>query len=356
MRRGWLGGTVLLALFAGGTPADGESMRATIGLEYDDNPFDVAGPGRAGWVSRLYLQQAGVVTGGEWGEVHLRHEWGLKRFWRAEDASTTAGDVLANAVDCGAIWRVRPSLALSLGSELKIRSVQRLSREDGYLRGALRLGLETEPRPGLSGSLRYLQGVEDARGGGLADAAVRELAADLRLRREQRVSGSVGLRLRRVRYSRPILEADPAQPDQVQELDRDQRDLGIEASAGVEYSGTVLVQAGYGCLANRSNSLGYDYLAHRVHALVTRALIAEVDGQLFLTGQFRRYGESLPPSEATPVEQDEYEQLLLSLKLARRLGERLGLSWQYRFSRNGATNAEEACRKRVYALSLDLAL
>jgi hypothetical protein len=247
-------------------------------------------------------------------------------------------------------------VALSLGSELKIKSVQRLSREDSYLRGALRLGLETEPRPGVSGSLRYLQGAEDARGGGLADAAVRELSTDLRLRRERRLAGSLGLRLRQVGYNRPVLEIDPKQPEQIVEADRDQRDLGIEGSAGLEYYGRVLVQAGYGCQVNRSNSLGYDFVAHRVHALVTRALIAQVDGQVFLTGQLRHYGEELPRVDPIADEEDEYEQLLLSVKLARRLGERLGLSWQYRFSRNGTTGKEAAFRKQVYALSLDLAL
>ena len=91
--------------------------------------------------------------------------------------------------------------------------------------------------------------------------------------------------------------------------------------------------------------------------MLSRPLVADVDGQLFLTAQLRRYNqEKLEARSLFSSEEDEYEQQMLSLKLARQLDEHYGVSWQYRHSRNDSRQGGDAFRKNVYSLALEIAL
>jgi len=127
--------------------------------------------------------------------------------------------------------------------------------------------------------------------------------------------------------------------------------------AGIQYYRGVLVHANYAFIDNNSNSFGYGFKAHRVQVLLTRHLVYGVDGQLFFTSQVRRYDEELPgPFPAAGGEQEEYEQTLLSAKLSRQLSDRYGISWQYRYSRNGSRGEDGFFRKHVYTLAIDVAI
>ena len=117
----------------------------------------------------------------------------------------------------------------------------------------------------------------------------------------------------------------------------------------------MLTDLSYSRLDNRSNSLGYGFVAHRVQLLVSRALGWGVDGQVFLTVQRRAYDEDLDqPLPGSGDERDEYAQTMLFLKLARPLGPHYGVACQYRHARNGSRQGEGAYRKNTYGLSLEV--
>lgn len=330
-------------------------MRATLGLEYDDNPFEYAQSRRAGWVSRLYLHSTSSLLEREWGNLLLRHQWGVKRFWRSEEASQPTGDVVANHLELGGKVRLRERLALIWGGELKFKNVQRVTSEESYLRGGLSLGLAGQWRWGLAGRLNYRRSGDDARDLRLVDVSLHQLGVELSWTRSRRLSAQLGFSRRWLGYDRRALVE--GEEGRLNEGKVDQEDRGREWSAGIQYYRGVLVQAGYALIDNRSNSAGFGYDGQRIQLLLARHLLYGIDGQLFLTTQLRRYARNF--SEPLPNaggEQDEYEQSLFSVKLARRLGERYDISWQYRHSRNGSRLDDGFFRKNVYSLAIDMVI
>jgi hypothetical protein len=340
-------------------PVRAQTTRASLGLEYDTDPFaapiesDTTRVPRGAWVSRLYLRQVAMLAGGDWGEVRLRHEWGLKRFWEADTDMPTPGGVLASALDCGAAWRLGQRLVATAGTELKLRSVHRLADDDSYLRGALRLGLQGQATDRLGASVGWLQGHEEERGDGLADASVRQAALELQARSGPQVAAATHFRQRWIRCTCLALAADTTTPGQAYETDQRQHDRRREAELNLQVQGRLLCEAGYGYLANHSNSLGYSFRGHRGQVLLTGALGGQVDGQLLVTGQVRQYHDDLPSGVVGAVA-DDYDQVLVSGKLSRQLTSLCGVSAQYRWARNGASGQTRGRHEQVYALSLDL--
>ena len=351
----WLLLAAVLGQLVRGGPAEGGTLRATLGLEYDDNPFEYAQSRRAGWVSRLYLYSTSSLLERGWGNLLLRHQWGVKRFWRSEEASESAGDVVANHLELGGKMRLHERLALVWGGEFKLKNVQRITSEESYLRGGLNLGLAGQWRWGLAGRLNYRRSDDDARDLRLVDVSLHQLGVELIWAPSRRLSGQLGLRKRWLDYDRRALVN--GEEGQLRESEVDQEDRGTEWSAGVQYYRGVLLQARYALTDNHSNSAGFGYDAQRIQLMLARHLLRGIDVQLFLTTQLRSYdrgfAESLP---GTGGEQDEYEQSLVSVKLARRLGERYDLSWQYRYSRNGSRLDHDFFRKNVYSFAIDMVI
>jgi len=118
----------------------------------------------------------------------------------------------------------------------------------------------------------------------------------------------------------------------------------------------ALVQFTYSHIDNSSNSFGYDFGAHRIQFLLARHLTGGVDGQSFVNFQFRKYKDPLGAYLGGSSEVDEFEQTFLSFKLSKQLSGRFGLSIQYGFSRNGATNMGRFYRKHTSTTSLDASL
>ncbi|MEW6756139.1 MAG: hypothetical protein AB1505_34955 [Candidatus Latescibacterota bacterium] len=345
---------VALCLAGAAGEARGATGRATLALEHDDNPFEQRQGRRAAWVSRLYVYLVSPLLERERAAVVLQHQWGLKRFWQAERASQGRGDVLASHLELAGTVRVHPRLLARWVGDLKTKDAQRLSSEESYLRGGLRLGLEGQLDEHLGAHLEVSQSGDDARDLRQVDVSVREAAAALIYRRDRRLSARLDYRRHWLGYDRPALGRSPGGGTPV-ELDVDQEDHGQEWAAQVQHYGEGLVQAAYSFLDNESNSAGYAYHAHTARLVLTRGLAAGVDGQIFATGQRRRYDHPVPtgalvqPSDV----QDEYEQALLAVKLARRLAEAYDLSCEYRFSRNGSRREAGSYRKNVFTLAVD---
>lgn len=350
---------LLVILTCAVLPVGAQTTRASLGLEYDTDPFTATIPSdsarvpNGAWVSRLYLRQAAVLAGGDWGEVRLRHEWGLKRFWEADTDMPTPGGVLASALDCGAAWRLGQRLVATAGTELKLRSVHRLAADDSYLRGALRLGLQGQATDRIGASVGWLQGREEERGDGLTDASVRQVSLELQAHTGPQVAAGIGFRQRWIRCACLALAADSTLPGHAFETDRRQRDQRREAEANLQLQGRWLCEASYGYLANHSNSLGYSFHGHRGQVLLTGTLGGHVDGQALVTAQARQYEDDLPSGVVGAVA-DDYDQVLISGKVSRQLTSLCGVSAQYRWARNGATGQAHGRDEQVYALSLDL--
>jgi len=236
---------------------------------------------------------------------------------------------------------------------VKIKNVQRISSEESYLRGGLRLGLRGRLGQGVSGTLRYRRGGDDARDTTLADVSVHELGMELGYGRNRQLQAHVGVRWRWLDYDRPILLAGAV--DSLATRMRQQSDRVRELVAAVQVYRGALVHASYALLDNDSNSVGFGFRAHRLQVLLTRHIVYRVDGQVYLTLQRRRYDEELPESLPTAeVEEDEYEQTLLSFKLSRQMTERYGLSSQYKRARNGSRRGDASYHKNIYSLALDI--
>ena len=352
MKWGWI--SVLLGLLFLGRPLPSPGLQASLGLEYDDNPFEkIAQSKRAGWVNRLFLSSSTQLLETKRGVLQLRHQWGVKRFWKSEEVHGSRGDVVASQLQIAALVQLHERLSLSWDNEVKIKNVQRISSEESYLRGGLHLGVSARLGQGVSGALRYHRSRDDARDTTLVDVAVNELGVALAYAYRRNLQARLGLKWHWIAYDRPILRTVPA--DSLATRIKEQSDRMRELVAGVQLYRDILVHASYTLLDNDSNSVGFSYRAHRLQLLVGRHLVLQVDGQFYLTLQRRCYDEELPQLlQSITAEESDYEQRLLSFKLSRKLTSHYGLSAQYKRSRNGSRRADASFHKNIYSLALDI--
>lgn len=353
--RRWARMTALLGLIGLVRPAGAADVRAALGVEYDDNPFEETVDRQDGWVNRFYVAASGHLLNRSWGRLQVRHQGGLKRFWRAERRTPGSyGDVVTNDLEVSGQARVTRGLTLSGGGNLKIKNVNRVSSEEGYLRGAVEGTVTGLFGRGISGAAHYRRGGDDSRDAALSDVSLHETGAEVSYGRSRRMQGRAGVTWRWLDYGRPALEWLPGggvTPRTFRQSDR-LREVSVSAQG---YRG-MLFQVSYAFLHNRSNSFGYGFWAHRFQALMIRQITYGVDGQAYVTFQFRRYTDPLTPLPGGRSEADEYEQTVAVLRLSRQVTSRCGVSVQYGAFRNGARGGAGFYRKNVYAFSVDASL
>ena len=344
---------VAVGLLCWSQPASSFGLRATVGLEYDDNPFEAVGTGRAGWLNRLYVSASETLLERSNTVLLVRHQWGMKRYWRAEDATGDNGDVMANQLYLDGSHQVHPRAILFFGTQLKSKSVQRVSSEEAYLRAGIRAGLNATIAPGISTSAHYRLWGDDARDATLSDVSLHEVGWETRYGPTRKLRANVGINRRWLDYSRRAIARDES--GVLLATPVDQQDRTTELKVGLQLYRAGLLRARYAFVDNHSNSAGYGYNSHRLNFLVARSLGRGFDGQIFFTTQMRRYDEAR--EEPIPnffTADDEYEQSVISVRLLGRLTARYGLSLQYKRSRNGSRSDDDSYRKNVYAVGLDI--
>jgi hypothetical protein len=262
--------------------------------------------------------------------------------------------VVTNELEASTQAWLTGRVALSGQGNLKVKNVHQAPSEEGYLRGTVEGAVTGTFGQGITGAARYLRGGDDSRAATLPSASLHEAGAEVRYSRSRQVQGRAGVAWRWLTYGRPALER--TRGGGVAPLTVDQSDLLWEVSAGAQVYRGMLIHAAYAFLHNRSNSFGYGFRAHRVQALLTRSIAREVDGQVYLTFQVRRYVDPLTPLPGGRSEADEYEQTVVLLKLSRQVTSRCGVSVQYGHFRNGALRSAGFYRKNVYAFSVDMSL
>lgn len=334
-------------------PAAAGAMQAVAGLEYDDNPFETYPGRRGGWVSRFYLDTAGQLLDQPWGGLQVKHQWGFKRYWRGEDDLVPRGEVMASELALEGLAQVHPRLQLSGGTSLKVKNVNRISSEESYLHGGLRLRASGTLGAGWGCALAYHRSGDDPREDDLADLSLQEVGVDLSYQHTRRAQAHLGAAWRWLDYGRLALTQGSA--GAVVFANHEQRDLERELRLGFSLNRRMLVDAGYALVDNHSNSLGYGFRAHQVELLLSRHLYLGVDGQFYLTAQRRRYDEEITP-EGPKVADEEYAQTLLFAKLTRQVSSLYSLGVQYSYSRNGSRAEQGFFRKHIYGLSLNISL
>ena len=345
----------VLGLLALERPALGLDQRATLSLEYDDNPFETLERRRSGWINRLYVESSGRLIQTSRGGLQARHQWGLKRFWRAEETGGARGDVAVNQLELSGAARLHRRLALSWGTELKLKNVQRISSEESYLRGALWLNLKGQVAEKISGVLRYRRGEMDARNAILADGALRAVEFELGYGHSRRLQGRLSGSWHGLDYGRLQLVR---QADGALRLGAgDQADRLREIKVHIQFYRAVLGHVSYAFVQNRSNSVGSAFRAHRLQLLLSRYLVGGIGGQAFLILQRRNYEEEFSTAlPTTGIEESEYEHNLFSIKFFRKMTARYHVSWKYTYARNGSRQGEGSYRKNIYGLSLDISI
>jgi hypothetical protein len=325
------------------------ALQATFGLEYEDNPLASGGEKQGAWVNRFYISSSGNLIERAWGQVGLRQQWGIKSF--REDG---AGEVVASRLELQGTAFPHPLLGVAWGAELKLKDVNRVLSEDGYRRDVQYLNFQGELGEGFSAGLRLRRSGDTVSDAGLADLKQVGVGSDFGYARGRGLRLRLGFDWNQLEYARSALEQGFNQ--QPAPGRRQQSDRLFHYSVGLQLYRGMLVDMQFGWLHNRSNSLGYGYRAHRWQASLTRSLPWKTDGQVFVAGQRRRYGEQYArPLPGNSSERDEYAQTLMSVKAQRQLGHHYGLSLHYRHARNGSRQGEGAYRKNTYGMALEVA-
>ena len=343
-----LGVTVMLCAIGVGWSAE---THIEAGMVYDNNLFKVPVDPQSGWISRFYFAYSGDLLKRPRSSVWLRCQVGTKRFWTAERSmSGESGAVLANHLNVTASSRVGRRVRLEGSGVLKVKIVNRVPGEEGYLRGALEGRIQCVFGQGFTSDLYYRFGGHDSRDMRLPEVISNEAGAGVQYGKSRRFRARLTGTWRWLDYNRAALAVDAR--GRIDELRFAQSDLLREVSAGVQLYRGVLVDLVYGFLLNTSNSYGYSFKAHRMQVLLVRHIGFQFDAQMLANLQLRRYDDPLAPLPGWDSEMDEYEQALLVLKLSRQLTNRLDLSLQYGFSRNGARRNGGFYRKHTCAISV----
>ena len=241
---------VLLSLLS---PKASSGLRAAVGLEYDDNPFETrSGKQRSGWINRFFLSSSAHLKQSPRYLVRVRHQWGIKRYWKSERANGSRGDVVASHLELGGMAQLSERVSATWASEVKIKNVQRISSEESYLRGNLRLGVKGRLDNGFSGALRFRRGGDDARDTTLADLSVSEWGGEVAFSVGRMFTGRLAAAWRRLNYDRSVLRASEGEDGKA----GDQADRSRELKAAVQLYRGGLVNASYALLDNDSNSTG----------------------------------------------------------------------------------------------------
>ena len=347
-----LGVTVMLCAVGVGWSAE---TRIEAGMVYDNNLFEAPVDPQSGWISRFYFAYSGDLRKRPRSSVWLRYQVGAKRFWTAERSmSGESGAVLANHLNVTASSRVGHRVRLAGSGVLKVKIVNRVPREEGYLRGALEGRIQYVFGQGFTSDLYYRFGGHDSRDMRLPEMISNEVGTGVQYGKSRRFRARLTGTWRWLDYNRAALAVDAG--GRIGELRFTQSDLLREISAGLQLYRGVLVDLIYGFLHNTSNSYGYSFKAYRMQVLLVRHLGFQFDAQMLANLQLRRYDDPLVPLPGWDSEVDEYEQTLLVMKLSRQLTNRLDLSLQYGFSRNGARRTGGFYRKHTSTLSVALSL
>ena len=213
------------------------------------------------------------------------------------------------------------------------------------MRGALEGRIQCVFGQGFTSDLYYRFGGHDSRDMRLPEVISNEVGAGVQYGKSRRFRARLTGTWRWLDYNRAALAVDAR--GRIDELRFAQSDLLREVSAGVQLYRGVLVDLVYGFLLNTSNSYGYSFKAHRMQVLLVRHMGFQFDAQMLANLQLRRYDDPLASLPGWDSEMDEYEQALLVLKLSRQLTNRLDLSLQYGFSRNGARRSGGFYRKHT---------
>ncbi len=345
-----LGVTVMAWLCAIGVGWSAET-HIEAGMVYDNNLFEVPVDPQSGWISRFYFAYSGDLLKRPRSSVWLRCQVGAKRFWTAERSmSGESGAVLTNHLNVTASSRVGRRVRLEGSGVLKVKIVNRVPGEEGYLRGALEGRIQCVFGQGFTSDLYYRFGGHDSRDMRLPEVISNEVGAGVQYGKSRRFRARLTGTWRWLDYNRAALAVDAR--GRIDELRFAQSDLLREVSAGVQLYRGVLVDLVYGFLLNTSNSYGYSFKAHRMQVLLVRHMGFQFDAQMLANLQLRRYDDPLASLPGWDSEMDEYEQALLVLKLSRQLTNRLDLSLQYGFSRNGARRSGGFYRKHTCAISV----
>ena len=264
--------------------------------------------------------------------------------------SGESGAVLTNHLNVTASSRVGRRVRLEGSGVLKVKIVNRVPGEEGYLRGALEGRIQCVFGQGFTSDLYYRFGGHDSRDMRLPEVISNEVGAGVQYGKSRRFRARLTGTWRWLDYNRAALAVDAR--GRIDELRFAQSDLLREVSAGVQLYRGVLVDLVYGFLLNTSNSYGYSFKAHRMQVLLVRHMGFQFDAQMLANLQLRRYDDPLASLPGWDSEMDEYEQALLVLKLSRQLTNRLDLSLQYGFSRNGARRSGGFYRKHTCAISV----
>ena len=353
--RCWIHLAVLLGLAGVSLPAEGAELRAVLGMEYDDNPFERTQNGHGAWVSRLYADASAFLLKRPRVRFRTQFQGGLKRYWREDRPSwEDPGEVLTGDIRMEGQVRILPRVSLASLGDLKIKGVTRVSSEEAYVRGAAEGAIAAQLGRSISGTLRYRRGGDDSRDKDLPSLSIQEAGLELNGGNSRRMRASLSLSRSWLNYGRPALDLLP--DGSGLPLKSDQADLQNQASVRLQGYFGILVDGGYAFLHSSSNSFGYGFKAHSLRLLITRHIAFQVDGQVYLTFQFRSYDDPLPGASGNGSEADEYEQAVLILKLSRQITSRFGISISYGSFRNGARQGSEFYRRHVYAFSFESSL
>ena len=328
-------------------------MRAVVGLEHDSNLFETAAGPQSGWISRIYIASSGYVLKKTPGYIHLGYRGGIKRYWTAANALPELGDVVANSLVLNGLVDLNKRVHFGGGGTLKVKQVNHVPGEEGYLRGSLSANVRGRLTDGLTALAKARVGADDSRDIALPEIVLREMGFECVYGKTRKFHTRIGVTWSWVDYDRPALSqtGQLIVPERFSQADL-QRVISLETQL---YQG-MLAQFTYSHIRNTTNSFGYEYGAHRFRFLLVRHLVKGVDGQVFGNFQLRKYLDRLASFQGGLSEIDEYEQTFLSFKLSKQLSDRFDVSLQFGYARNGATSPGSFYKKHTSTISIDAAL
>ncbi len=329
------------------------TVRAKIGLEYNDNVFEETDDRTGGLTVRSYLDLSSTPFRSRRVLTSLQYQGALKRYLSSPTQdSLSAAEPIINSLNLSLQHELTKGIVTAIEGEIKNRTLtdrgkRHLPSQVGYLQGAAGLSLKVRLAGNLSGTFSYLRSFANFRELQELNFWAQEAGFYLDRRFSRGPRCRLGASWKRFKFNRGSLNGRLEQGGKLQ------RDTLRRVEVDFKFYKVLLISGGYAFLKNRSNSYGYSFNAHRLTVALGKTFPKEISLQLYGILQLKRYTEHIQGFPLVPIPR-ETEGNLFVVKLSKDITDRCGIDAQYGLYRDESVRGDGFHTKSLYSCSLSL--
>ena len=329
------------------------TVKAKVGVEYDDNVFEEIEDRTGGLAARCYLGLNSTLFRSKRVLTSLRYQGALKRPLRSPSGdSLSAAEPIVHSLTLSHGHKLTERLVAAIEGEIKSRTLMNkgskfLPSQDGYLQGAAGLSLKVRLAGDLAGTFSYRRSFVHFGEFRDFDFRAQEAGIHLNKRLFRRLTCRLGGSWKRLNFDRHALTQG------LQRAEDRQKDTVQRIGVHFKFYRLFLIDGGYCFLRNTSNSYGYAFDAHRLTLVLGKMLTRRIGLQLYGVFQRKNYTEDIRDVPFISPPKD-MEGSVFVVKGSGDITDRWGIEVQYGLHREESLQRNRFHTRSLYSSSLSL--